>query len=313
MSLWALVGASQRADSLLDVLTALDRQTRRPDGILIIESAAAPGVLAAIDAFRGDRPDVEVLSLGRNGGSAGTFAAGLTALAARDVEAIVCFDDDAVPQAECLEHLKTAWRAAPGAAVVGAASQDESGVLAWPLWVRATQQVRTAAELEAAAANLQSVPVAELAWHALLVPAATVRELGPPRAELFMWYEDVEFGLRIRRAGRELLVVPRAVVHHPPPPPGRRVRLGRIALDVPRTTPWRAYLMIRNSLVVRHEHNGMRFWWTDLPLLVITAVAATWDLPVRRTWAARHVLLRAWRDAVRGRLGPPPDDLWEAG
>jgi hypothetical protein len=150
--------------------------------------------------------------------------------------------------------------------------------------------------------------VAELAWHALLIPVPVIREFGGPWAELFMWYEDVEWGLRLRSAGRRLYVVPEASVTHPLPPRTVRAAFGRVVLEAPVTDRRRSYLMVRNSLVVRHRYCGRRFWFVDLPLTLARGLLVTFALPGSRLAALRDVMGRGVLDAVRGRLGPPRFD-----
>ena len=162
-------------------------------------------------------------------------------------------------------------------------------------------------ELRAAAAGA-SAPVHSLAWHALMLPLEAVRAVGPPRADLFTWYEDVEYSRRLRRAGYELRVVHAALVNHPPPPRMKVVRLPGATLHVPIATPDRAYLMTRNSLVVHREFGGRRFWYADLPAILIKAVVIAFSLPGSKLANLRSVLWQPVLDAARGRMGPPPGD-----
>lgn len=305
----AVVVANARAESLQDVLNALAGQTRPPDAVLLVDSAATAEVRQVLDRAA-EAPDVEVLVLGRNGGSAGSFAAGLEAAAADPVtEWVVAFDDDAVPAPDCLELLLAAAGGRPDAGAVGATSCTRDGQLAWGLNVAkgsSWDAVADRGQLRALAGGDQAVRVAELAWHALLIPSAVVRELGGPWTDLFMWYEDVEYGLRLRTAGRAMYVVPEATVTHPPPPRTVRLALPGLVLEGPVTDRRRAYLMLRNTLVVRHRYCGRRFWWVDMPLTLARALLVALALPGSRAGALRDVLGRGVADAIRGRLGPPP-------
>jgi hypothetical protein len=206
--------------------------------------------------------------------------------------------------------LLRAYERVPDAGAVGALSCDPSGALAWPLnLAEGAQRVHTVAEVEAAiSAGTDVVGIFELAWHALLIPVAVIQRLGGPSRELFMWYEDVEYGMRLRHAGLLVYVVPDARVTHPPP--GRMVSvtfLG-VPLDVPVAGPAKSYLMIRNSLVVHHRYGGARFWYGDLPLLLVRGGIAVFSERGGRVYGAR-VLARAVLDAARGRMGPPPASL----
>lgn len=304
----AVVLASQRAESLGDVLDAIARQTRPVDGVLVVDSDASPEVRATIGRHRAADPSIDVLELGFNAGSAGGFGAGLAEAAARtDVDYGFAFDDDAVPAPDCLERLLEAAGEVDAIGAIGAASHAPDGSLAWALHTDDDPEpISTLAELRARARGRPALPVSELAWHALLVPVTTVKRIGPPCSRLFMWYEDVEYGLRIRRAGMRLYVVPGAAVTHPAPPRTVGLRLGHVDVSVPVTSPWKSYLMIRNALLVRHHHCGPRFWRVDLPLTLLRAAILAAVMPRPRLRTAREVILRSILDAARGRTGPPP-------
>lgn len=308
----AVAVAHGRAESLDRVFCALRDQTRPPDGIVVVDSDAQPDVKEVLARWQAADDRMEITVLGRNGGSAGSFATGLEAVLAKpEATFIAAFDDDAIPAPDCLERLlEAAAELGDGVGAIGAVSMDEGGEFAWPMFLLDRREpVRNIAELEAAAGARRAVPVAELAWHALLLPVSTVRRVGLPRAELFMWYEDVEYGLRLRRAGLTAYAVVAAHVDHPPPARVVRATILGVPLDVPIVSPSKAYLMTRNALVVRHEYVGPKFWIVDVPLTVARALIAIRALPGPRLALLREALLRPIADAARGRMGPPPPPL----
>ena len=305
----AVVVVRERVASLEELFAALDAQTRPPDELVVVDSDATPEVRAVLE--RAEARGARIVRLGENGGSAGGFAAGMDAVAEDGRSTLAwTLDDDAIPARNCLELLLRAHERLPDAGAVGALSCDASGTLAWPLNLAdGARRVHTAAELEAAAnAGSGAVAVCELAWHALLIPVSVIERLGGPSRELFMWYEDVEYGLRLRRGGLRLYVVPGARVTHPPP--GRLVSVNflGVPLDVPVAGATKSYLMIRNSLVVHHRYGGVRFWYADLPLLLVRGGIAVFSERGERLRGAR-VFARAVFDAARGRLGPPPPSI----
>jgi glycosyltransferase involved in cell wall biosynthesis len=305
----AVVVARERVASLEELFAALDAQTRPPDELVVVDSDATPEVRALLE--RVEAGGARIVRLGENGGSAGGFAAGMNAVAGDGRSTLAwTLDDDAIPSLDCLELLLRAYERVPDAGAVGALSCDPGGTLAWPLNLAdGARRVHTVAEVEAAAAaGSDAVGVCELAWHALLIPVTVIKRVGGPSRELFMWYEDVEYGMRLRHAGLLVYVVPGAHVKHPPP--GRLVSVNflGVPLDVPVAGAAKSYLMIRNSLVVHHRYGGVRFWYADLPLLLVRGGIAVFSERGARVRGAR-ILARAVLDAARGRMGQPPKSV----
>ena len=253
---------------------------------------------------------MEVTVLGRNGGSAGSFAAGLEAVLAKPgATHIAAFDDDAIPAPDCLERLlEAAAELGDGAGAIGAVSMD------------AGRRVRVAdvharppraGALDRRAGGGGGEPARPCRWPSWPGTRCCCRSppcagSARPRAELFMWYEDVEYGLRLRRAGLTAYAVVAAHVDHPPPKRVVRATILGVPLDVPIVSPSKAYLMTRNALVVRHEYVGPKFWVVDVPLTVARALIAIRALPGPKLKLLREALLRPIADAARGRMGPPP-------
>jgi GT2 family glycosyltransferase len=125
-------------------------------------------------------------------------------------------------------------------------------------------------------------------------------------AALFLQYEDAEFALRLRRAGRPVYVVPAAECIHPLAPSSRSLQIFGRELWIRVETPAKAYLTTRNDLVVRHRYGGSRFWLATGPLIIVRGFLTSLALGIPRGAALRHVFLRALVHAARMRLGPPP-------
>jgi GT2 family glycosyltransferase len=114
---------------------------------------------------------------------------------------------------------------------------------------------------------------------------------------LFIYAEDLDLGVRIRRAGWKLWCEPRAlVVHH------EKVRRRKTVPD-----PWRLRLCTRNlhQVAWRHGHPLQRLtaiaWLSLRWTAYLTAKNLALGFPgdVKAIWAGIG-------DAVRGRTGPPP-------
>jgi GT2 family glycosyltransferase len=212
-------------------------------------------------------PWLEVLRPGANLGPAGGYALGFREALARGADRVWVLDDDALPDPTCLEQ-----QLASTAEIVLPRQRRDVGTQEW------------------------------LPWVGGLFDAEAVRRAGPPNEEYFIWAEDYEFVLRLRRGGGRVERLQKTTITHVNPMKHRR--------GEPRT--WRLYYDVRNSL-----HYRLR---VKRPTARVRARAA---LGVAKTAAAIVVLephkrrsLRLLRLALSdfraGRLGKRVDpETWE--
>jgi hypothetical protein len=150
------------------------------------------------------------------------------------------------------------------------------------------------------------LPIPNNSWHGIMFPVRVLRSLGNVWGDLFLQYEDIELGMRFRRAGLRCYLVPEAECLHPAPPPARSVRIFGRQIDVTAQSAAKEYLTLRNGLVVRSRYEGLRFWYGTGPFVVLRGLLSSLALDVPIVAALRHVFVRGILDAIRGRLGPPP-------
>jgi GT2 family glycosyltransferase len=304
----AVVLAHSRAETVAKTIDAIVAQSAPPEALILVANDASVEVLQVLERKASEHPDAEVIVLSENLGAAGGFHAGLRRACERsDIDAACCFDDDAVPLPGCLAALRRALLELPNIGSVGAMTHDGSGNLAWPLHiVGRTEPLKTVAEVRGLAAEVGPLPVYASSWHALMIPTSSIRKAGNVWAELFHQYEDAEFGLRLRAAGFDNYVLAAAECTHPAAPPAREVRVLTWTIRITSESPAKEYLNIRNDLVVRRRHNGIRFWYGALPLILMRGLIVCTNLTLPRALALRRVYLGAIAAAASGRLGPPP-------
>jgi rhamnopyranosyl-N-acetylglucosaminyl-diphospho-decaprenol beta-1,3/1,4-galactofuranosyltransferase len=307
----AVVLCRDRPQPTQATLDALLAQQPAPDVLVLVDNDATPEVRALLDAAAAKHPDAEVLALDRNYGCCGGFERGVARLLERgDLDYVIGFDDDATPLPGCIAALLRAAPELPDAGEIGAMSHTPDGTLAWPMHVfgedepaLTTDDVRAIAARHGSPAGLE---IPNNSWHGIMFPVPVLREHGNVWGELFLQYEDIELGMRYRRAGLRCYLVPAADCLHPAPPPSRPVRILGRQIDVTAQSPAKEYLTLRNGLVVRQRYEGARFWYGTGPFVLLRGLLSSLALDAPRAAALRHVFLRGVLDAVRGRLGPPP-------
>src|SRR3954471_9716899 len=107
----AIVVTYNRAELLRECLTALERQSRPVDRILVIDNDSGDGTP---DVVRSGHPSAELVELGENRGGAGGFHEGTRRAYEDGFDWLWLMDDDTIPTETALEELLAAPAALEG-------------------------------------------------------------------------------------------------------------------------------------------------------------------------------------------------------
>ncbi|TYK43737.1 glycosyltransferase [Actinomadura decatromicini] len=209
-AVYAVVVTYNRRDLLTEALDALGRQTRPPDGVVVVDNASGDGTAGLVrDRF----PDVDLVELAENTGGAGGFAAGIAhVLDTGRAGLLWLMDDDTVPEPGALGALLDARERAAAEPVLVASRVVWTDGRDHPMNTPRVKPGASRAELAAASA-VGCRPIRSASFVSVLVDAAAVRERGLPVADYFLWNDDFEFTTRLLR-GRSGLYCPASVVVH---------------------------------------------------------------------------------------------------
>lgn len=154
-----------------------------------------------LSSFASARERVDLIELNENRGFAGGTNRGLELAIDRGFSWVGTINSDARVVSGSLADL-CRWAGkgdaigAVGPAIVGVAGRVQSaGESVAPL---------TASTRDILAPH--SAQIDYLTWACVLLPASTLREVGLLNESFFMYWEDVEFGLRLRDRGFEMVV-----------------------------------------------------------------------------------------------------------
>jgi GT2 family glycosyltransferase len=274
-----------RADLLVGMLDGLAAQTRTPDAVIVIDNASTDHTRAVLDA-RTDLP-LHVTTSQTNLGGAGGFHLGVRAAYDTGYDRVWLMDDDVVPAAGCLEALMAvdedcliAVREDLGGTMVEKAAVAFD--LRNPLAIRPKRS--TVDSVYADRASMPAlVEVQNVAFEGFMVRRGVIEEIGFPDPAFFIFYDDVDFAVRAREAGRHVWAVRDAVL----------VR----QLDFNQQhdlSGWKGFYMYRNLFVVhlRHGENAMvrlKPWVITLAVVLLS--------PVRGGRAEARNVIRAMASA----------------
>lgn len=274
-----------RATLLRGMLAGLAALERRPDAVIVVDNASTdetPDVLAAV----GDLP-LQVIRPDDNLGGAGGFHRGVEAARDQGFDRVWLMDDDVVPAPDCLTVLMDADEDC-----LIAVREDTSGALVEKAAVRfdlrnplrikpKTAMVETTYGTRAAMP--ERVEVENVAFEGFMCRRRVVEAVGLPDPSFFIFYDDVDFALRARRAGFRIWAVRDAVL------------VRQLDFDQQHDlSGWKGYYMYRNLFAV-HLRYGENAAVRAKPWLIAAAVTAL--SPVRGGRAEVRNVRRALRDA----------------
>jgi GT2 family glycosyltransferase len=236
-------------------------------------------------------PEVELLRTGANLGFAGGNNAGIRRAIERGADWVLLINNDAVAEAGLTDAIERAANARPDAGLLACKVLFEDGRTvqyagaAFNKWLGYSGRVQTRGTDE-----LRDVARADGA--AMAVSRLAAEQAGVLDVELFAYVEDVEWSLRIRRAGFGVVFVPDARVRHK----GSAATGGRASTA-------NLYYDTRNTIVVAERHaplpRGLRAFRRGVVVSAHLAQSARHPSKL----AAARAVLAGWRDARAGRLG----------
>ncbi|MGH3306590.1 MAG: glycosyltransferase family 2 protein [Nocardioides sp.] len=285
-----------RADLLTRMLDGLAAQTRVPDAVFVIDNASTDHTREILTARR-EHPGLplHVTHSEENLGGAGGFRLGVRLAYDAGHDRIWLVDDDVVPATDCLEVLLSADEPC-----VAAIREDVRGQLVEkaaldfdlsnPLAIRPKRT-----SVEDTYADRKDMPerveLQNVSFEGFMFRRGVVDTIGLPDASYFIFYDDVDFAVRARRAGYRIWGLRDAVLL-------RQLEFDQQhALDT-----WKGFYMFRNLFVV-HFRYGENALVRFKPWLITVAVVVL--SPLRGGRAEARNVIRAIRAAREMRAVPP--------
>ena len=226
----------------------------------------------------------------QNLGGAGGFHAGVEAAYGLGYDRIWLMDDDVVPAPDCLDVLM-----AVDEDCLMAVREDTAGRLVEKAAV--TFDLRNPLRIKPKTAMVETtygarermpelVEIQNVAFEGFLVRRRVVEAIGLPDPDYFIFYDDVDFALRARRAGFKIWAVRDAVL------------VRQLDFDQQHDlSGWKGYYMYRNLFTV-HLRYGENAMVRAKPWLITAGVVVL--SPLRGGRAEARNVRRALRDARAG-------------
>lgn len=284
----AVVVAYNRRELLTEALTALAAQSLPLAGIVVVDNASEDG---SGDVVRQAAPNADLVTLSRNTGGAGGFAAGIArAMELHNPTWLWLMDDDTIPTDTAAAELVRAAEAQgdqvaiAGSRVIWTDGQDH------PMNTPRQKPFVSREERDDAASD-SCLAVRSSSFVSMLVSAEAIRLHGLPIADYFIWNDDFEFSTRILRHSRGLHVPSSVVVH-------KTKKLGSTDLDPGE----RFFYEVRNKVWMLLFSHGLSF---GEKIVYGGSTLRRWARTIRRSHQ-RGVLLTQLRKGLAAGLRRRP-------
>jgi len=277
----------------------LRRLSQQCGSVIIVDNGSTEDELRSLRNWAG-HAGCELIEVGSNSGIAAAQNLGVDRARARGARRVLLSDDDSLPADDMVVRLERALDRAQESQPVAAV-----GPLVGELKPGGDQLAyvaRTWGPRRATARELDRplLPVAFLIASGCLIDVGAFGTVGPMNEDLFIDHVDLEWGLRARRAGFWLLLVPSARMEH---------SLGDATVHLTgRDQPVHVHGPIRNYYLSRNTvlliRSGLLRWrWSIGYLIWLVKYAAFNVLLIDRHRERASMVFRGILDGVHGRGG----------
>lgn len=284
----AVVVTYNRLEMLKSTLQALEKQTESCD-VLVVDNASTDNTQMWVQQYLQDKPFLHYVNTGANIGGAGGFHYGMRWAVRNGYDYVWIMDDDCMPCEQALEKMMQADTLLGGPEQYGFLS---SAVL----WTDGKECKMNRQKIKKSYyENLHMlkhgiVQVEQATFVSLLFPVQTIKTVGLPIKEFFIWGDDIEYTRRItvRNQIPSFLVGQSQVVHAMKENNG-----SSIATDMPERIERYRYAFRNEAYLYRQEGlKGICYYIAKCGLNFCRVLIKAKDHRLKREWIILSSMVR---------------------
>lgn len=282
LKLGVVIVTYNRLDLLKECLRACANQTAPFSKIIVVNNASTDGTTELIRA----NTQVATIALKENIGGSGGFYEGLKlASEETDLDYILLIDDDAILDSRYNEYIlqyitKYNLAAASGTVITDGQIQTNHRCFI------DSKYKGTDSQLNDYKKEFFDYDIAT--FCGLYISKQLIKEIGLPRADFFIWFDDIEYSLRINHHTK-IRNINKAILTH------------KTSLQQRETCHWKTYYGVRNNYIMIQQHFPQK-----LPRYILkTSLKALYHYirPTARDKAIAALYKDALLDAKHNKLG----------
>lgn len=240
MKIIAIVVTYNRLDLLKENVKCLLNQTVELSEIIIVNNASTDGTFDYCSNLEKSNDKITVCSLSENTGGSGGFSVAIQLAMEHNADYIWGMDDDAMPHKDALENMLY---------TVNIYDKKSNCCFSCNTYYMQDNNLMQKQFTE------DRTPLEHLTFVGFFIPKSLVEKVGPPRADLFIYYDDLDYSLSIKEAGYKIIGVVDSIIEHPFIMPPNRKKILFFSINIPEMPSWKMYYWMRNNLLIRKKKN----------------------------------------------------------
>lgn len=242
VSIVAVVVTYNRFELLKKCIDSLRGQTRKLDGIIVVNNGSTDGTRSWLDS----QSDLKVVHQENGGGSFG-FYTGIKTAFETGFDFIWCMDDDVRPRPNALEVLlehdsERVGILCPSRIMNGAVYVNEKLKinLEKPF---GNHRIMSVSDIK----DDSPIAIEGMTFEGPLIKRSVVEKIGYPNKDLFLSYDDTDYSLRAILAGFGVLYIPNSILDKEFFPAPTKV-------EYVRKNKWKVWYFIRNGAYLQFKY-----------------------------------------------------------
>lgn len=278
-----------RLKLLKQCLQKLEKQTYAIDSLIVVNNASTDRVTAYfLDSYKGNLP-LTVIHNEVNTGGAGGFYTGIRHAHQLGYEWIFIMDDDVFADSGCIEQLMEvahpcmiAVREYKDGQLVERAAIEYN--LSNPFYLN-PKRLAVCDKYKNREDMPATIEVDNVAFEGFMIKREVIDIIGYPEPRYFIFYDDVDYALRARKAGYSI----------------KAVRDAKLIRQLPfdqqgAINSWKAFYMFRNLFYI-HFKFGKNFFVRNKPYLLVIGSMVVYGIRLRN-WKVVKEIIRALKCAT---------------
>ncbi|MHC6536959.1 glycosyltransferase [Latilactobacillus sakei] len=249
----ALVVTFNRKELLIEAINAILGQTISADSIVIVDNASTDGTKDyLLDNGVLNNPKIHFIELKENLGGSGGFYYGLNYIQKNlSVDWVALSDDDAIYDRNYFKNIFELSRDNPDIGAFAGAVKFPDGELQLGHRKYVSDNGRfSTQDIDSTKYQMSSFKADFASFVGLVLSMQIISKIGLPNKEYFIWFDDLEYSIRIKKE-TGLLINSKAVITH-------KTQKNLHGQNKKLTYNWKNYYGIRNriSMIKEHSING---------------------------------------------------------